>query len=135
MHFQRRYARALPARGMGVEMSTDTDFSRIARGLLKAASMSADELAAKKGEADPFVRIKRNSERLDACEGHDFEPQPDWRAAPVSILGRTVHCRVCGGEMKMHDAMMYLRGLAHGSGRDFVAITNAVWPPGDGERK
>jgi hypothetical protein len=106
----------------------DASFSRMARGLVRAASMSADALAAEKGEGNPFVRIKRNSERLDACEGHDFEPDPDWRTR-ASLLDRKVHCRACGGDMKNGDALMYLRGLAHGSGRDFTALTDAIWPP------
>lgn len=96
------------------------------KNLLTAALMSADELAAKKGESDLFVRIKRNSERLSACAGHEFEPDPDWRTWKPN---RTVHCRRCGGDMKMHDAMEYLRGFAHGSGQDFKVLCAAIWPP------
>lgn len=104
----------------------DERIKKASQNLLKAALMSADELAAKKGENDLFVRIKRNSERLSGCEGHDFEPDPDWRTWKPN---RTIHCRRCGGDMKMHDAMEYLRGFAHGSGRDFKAITETLWPP------
>lgn len=105
------------------------DFKRAAEGLVRAASMSADELAAKRGEEDPFVQIKRNSERLGACTGHDFEPEPDWRSKGWGLLNRTVHCRNCGGDMKVGDAMAYLHGFAHGSGQDFKAMTDAIWPP------
>lgn len=108
---------------------TDERFSKIADGLWKAATMSADELAAKKGEDNPFVLIKRNGERLNSCQGHDFEPDPGWRDAKPPLSYRTVHCRACGGDMKMNDAMSYLRGVAHGSGRDFKAMTDAIWPP------
>lgn len=108
----------------------DARMKNISQGLVKAALMSADELAAKKGEDDLFVRIKRNSERLSACPGHDFEPDPDWRTWNPN---RTVHCRVCGGDAKMHDAMEYLRGFAHGSGQDFKALTEAVWPPSEAQ--
>ena len=106
-----------------------TDFKKAAEGLLKAATMSADELAARKGENDPFVQIKRNNERLSNCSAHDFEPQPDWRSQGWGMLNRTVHCRVCGGDMKISAAHDYLRGFAHGSGRDFEAVVNAIWPP------
>jgi hypothetical protein len=106
----------------------DQRFKRAAEGLLKAALMSADDLAAKKGEDNPFVRIKRNNERLEACTLHEFNPDPDWRKANL-LTHRTVTCRNCGGEMKTNDAMAYLRGYAHGSGGDFKAITDAIWPP------
>lgn len=106
----------------------DARFSRMAQGLMKAATMSADELAARKGENDMFVRIKRNHERLNGCAGHDFEPDPNWRETRP-LLNRTVHCRTCGGDMKTGDAHQYLRGLAHGSGRDYGAIVAAIWPP------
>ncbi|MBS1725009.1 MAG: hypothetical protein JSS66_18880 [Armatimonadetes bacterium] len=89
--------------------------------------MSADELAARKGEGDMFVKIKRNHERLNACAGHDFEPDPNWRDGRP-LLQRTVHCRKCGGDMKTGDAHTYLRGVAHGSGRDYHAMCEAVWP-------
>lgn len=76
--------------------------------------MSADELAAK------------NSERLDACPRHDFEPVPDWRK--VAIFSRMLcRCRCCGGEMGGHDVMLYLRGLAHGSGQSVDALAAAVF--------
>lgn len=105
-----------------------TDFKRAAEGLLKAASMSADELAARNGEDDPFVKIKRNRQRLINCSGHDFEPQPDWRSKGWGMLDRTVHCRACHGDMKIGAAHEYLRGFAHGSGRDFQELIEAIWP-------
>lgn len=107
----------------------DARFSKIAQGLMKAAVMTADELASRKGEDNAFVKIKRNGERLDGCTGHDFEPDTEWRSAKPPLSYRTVHCRACGGDMKMNDAMNYLRGLAHGTGRDFKAMTAAIWPP------
>ncbi|KQO69528.1 hypothetical protein ASF22_02660 [Methylobacterium sp. Leaf87] len=110
----------------------DARFSKMAQGLWKAASMTADELASRKGEDDMFVKIKRNGERLDGCAGHDFEPDPEWRTAKRPVLGRTVHCRVCGGDMKMNDAMYYLRGVAHGTGRDYKAMIEQIWPPNAG---
>lgn len=106
-----------------------SDIGKIAEGLWKAASMSADELSAKKGENDLFVKIKRNHERLDACTGHKFEAQPNWRDQPPPYINRTVHCRNCGGDMKMGDAMNYLKGFAHGTGGDYRTMTDAIWPP------
>jgi len=106
-----------------------TDFKKAATGLLKVATMTADELASRKGEDDMFVKIKRNSERLSNCSGHDFEPQPDWRSKGWGMLDRTVHCRACGGDMKIGAAHDYLRGFAHGSGQDLKSITASIWPP------
>jgi hypothetical protein len=115
-----------------LEMSSD-ELKRIGEGLLKAAAMTADELAAKKGEDDLFVRIKRNSERLLACDRHEFEPQPDWLSSRP-FLNRTVRCSRCGGDMKVFDAMNYLRGFAHASGGDLKALTDAIWPPATPDR-
>lgn len=104
-------------------------FERIAAGLYRAASMSADDLSAEKGEGNPFVQIKRNSEKLDACDRHEFDPQPDWRSAPPPFINRKICCRRCGGEMRTQDAMLYLRGFAHGAGVDYSVMVNAIWPP------
>lgn len=103
----------------------DTNFA----GLFRALGLTADELAAEKGEDHALVQIKRNSERLEKCETHVFEPAPNWRATPM--FGQKIKCTRCNGVMKTHDAMTYLRGYAHGSGADYEAMTNAIWPPGD----
>lgn len=103
-----------------------TDFARIANGLVKAITTPTDELAARKGEGDMMVQIKRNSDRVNNCDRHEFEHQPDWRAAP--LYNQKVRCVRCGGEMKAHDAMTYLRGYAHGAGLDYKRVADAVWP-------
>ena len=59
-----------------------------------------------------MVRIKRNRDRLEGCAWHEFERQPDWRSSP--LYNQKVRCLHCGGEMKTHDAMTYMRGFAHG---------------------
>ena len=105
-------------------------FTRIANGLVKTAMMSADNLAAKKGEDDAWVKIKRNNERLNSCAGHDFEPDPNWRETRP-FLNRTVHCRRCGGDMKVNDAHHYLLGIAHATGQDHKAMTAEIWPPAE----
>lgn len=108
--------------------SDTTDFSRIARGLMKAISTPTDELAAKKGEGNLMVQIKRNSDRLEGCDRHEFEHQPNWRAAP--LYNQKVRCLRCGGEMKAPDAMTYTRGFAHGAGIDYADLVETVWPKG-----
>jgi hypothetical protein len=108
---------------------TDEKLSKIANGLARAASMTADALAAEKGEDNLFVQIKRNSERLDGCSGHEFEPQPDWRTAPRPYINRKIRCLRCGGEMPTGDAHTYLRGVAYGSGRNYTDLASAIWPP------
>lgn len=104
------------------------DFART-QGLVRALSMSADQLAARKGEDNLLVQIKRNRERLDACSCHEFEPDPEWHRRPGSLLRSKVRCRHCGGEMESGEAHTYLRGLAHGSGQDYRALVATVWPP------
>lgn len=99
---------------------------RASENLLKVALMSADELAAKKGESDLFVQIKRNAEKLDHCAQHIFESQPDWRAN--FKLNDTVHCLNCGGDMKRSRAMDYLKGYAHGAGISFDRLCEKIWP-------
>lgn len=103
------------------------DTKKIAQGLARAVMTPTDELAAKKGEGNLLVQIKRNSDRLEGCELHDFEPTPDWRNARM-LTYLKVPCRRCGGEMNAHDVMVYLRGVAHGSGQSFKALTDAVFP-------
>ena len=97
-------------------------------GLIRAIGMDANALAAEKGEGNILVQIKRNSERLEDCPRHDFDPQPGWRDRPGPFIYSKITCMHCGGEMKTHDAMVYLRGLAHGAGLDYVEITNRIWP-------
>lgn len=104
----------------------NTDFTRIARGLVKAITTPTDELAAKKGEGDLMVQIKRNSDRVNGCTSHDFERQPNWRASP--LYNQKVRCLRCEGEMKAGDAMTYMRGYAHGAGLDYATVIAAIWP-------
>ncbi len=104
-------------------------FKKIATGLMNAIATPTDELAAKKGEGDMLVQIKRNSDRVRACDRHEFEPVPDWRERKGPFLWLKVTCRRCGGEMKAGDVITYLRGFAHGSGQDETALTSAVFPP------
>lgn len=111
----------------------DTDpgaFSRLAQGLWKAASTPTDELAAKRGEGDMLVKIKRNSDRLEGCTRHDFERQPNWRSGP--LYNQRVRCLRCEGEMKAADAMLYLRGYAHGTGQDYRQVIALIWPEENG---
>ena len=110
------------------EKSQTTNWSRIANGLVKAIQTPTDELAAKKGEGDLMVQIKRNSDRLNECGGHEFEHQPNWRASP--LYNQKVKCLRCGGEMKSHDAMTYVRGFAHGARVDHAALVETIWPKG-----
>ena len=105
-----------------------TNWSGIANGLVKAVQTPTDELASKKGEGDMMVRIKRNSDRIEGCAGHEFERQPDWRASP--LYNQNVRCLRCGGEMKTHGAMIYMRGFAHGAGVDYSGLVETVWPKG-----
>lgn len=100
---------------------------RIASGLVDAALMSADDLAAKKGEDNLFVQIKRNHERLNGCDGHEFEPMLDWRQRlPFSL--REVRCNRCSGMMKAHDVMLYLRGRAHERGVALSELSDPIFP-------
>jgi hypothetical protein len=108
--------------------SKTADWTRIANGLVKAISTPTDELATKRGEGDMMVQIKRNSDRLDKCDRHEFERQPNWRASP--LYNQKVRCLRCGGEMKTHDAMTYVRGFAHGAGADYAELVETVWPKG-----
>lgn len=108
---------------------SEPDFGRIARGLMKAVSTPTDELAARRGEDDLMVRVKRNSDRLNACDGHDFVPQPDWRNGALPFIRRKVHCARCGGDMDVGDAMHYLRGFAHAKDMDPSTLTDRIWPP------
>lgn len=98
-------------------------------GLIKAARMSADELAAKKGEGDTFVKIKRNRERAAACDRHEFEPISDWRTQRGGLLyGLKVHCSRCHADLPADEAMHYLRGFAHGSGQNYDELLDKVLP-------
>ena len=90
---------------------------------------SADDLAATKGEANPLVQIKRNSEKLAGCDRHEFEPMPDWRERKGPFLWLKVRCVRCDGQMNADSVMAYLRGYAHGTGQDAQALCNAVFPP------
>jgi hypothetical protein len=87
----------------------------------------------KKGEGDMLVQIKRNHDRVRACDRHEFAPQPNWREAPI-LTRLKVKCTRCDGEMNAGDMMTYLRGYAHGTGQDFDAMVNAVLPPDAGHR-
>lgn len=107
----------------------DERYKQAAVKLICAIASSTDDMAAKRGEADPLVQIKRNSDRLRACDRHEFDPVPDWRTRPGPLIWQTVHCARCGGDMKAGEANDYLRGFAHGSGQDYTAIVNAIWPP------
>ena len=109
--------------------TNDPDFSRIARGLMKAIQTPTDDLAARRGEGDLMVQIKRNSDRVKGCLGHEFVPAPDWRSG--SLYNLRVACSVCGGELKAHDVLTYLSGFAHGSGQDYKTISDRIFPPGD----
>lgn len=104
-----------------------TDFTKIANGLMKAITTPTDQLAAKHGEGDLMVQIKRNSDCLNGCDRHEFERQPDWRTVGP-LYNQKVLCIHCGGSMKSHDAMTYLRGYAHGAGLNYKAVCDAVWP-------
>lgn len=112
-------------------MTDDERFKQTSVNLMRAVAAPTDELAAKKGEGNLLVKIKRNSDRLYACDRHEFEPVPDWRDRPGPFIWQKVRCARCGGEMKAGEAHDYLRGFAHGSGQDYKAITDAIWPPGD----
>jgi ribosomal protein L44E len=107
---------------------TEEEIKRISLNLVKAVMTPTDELVAKKGEGNLLVKIKRNNERVESCTGHKFVPQPDWRKS-VILTYLKVPCTVCGGEMNAHDVMEYLKGFAHGSGRDYKALTDEVFPP------
>ena len=91
---------------------------------------SADRLAAEKGEGNLLVKIKRNSDRVDSCDRHEFEPVPDWQERKGPFLWLKVRCVRCDGLMNADNVMTYLRGYAHGTGQDVQALCNAVFPPG-----
>jgi hypothetical protein len=110
----------------GGAVTETTKWTRIANGLVKAICTPTNELAAKKGEDDLMVRIKRNSDRLEECDRHEFERQPNWRASP--LYNQKIKCLRCGGEMRTHDAMTYIRGFAHGVGINHNQLVETIWP-------
>ena len=110
---------------------SDESFTKVAQGLWQAISTPTDELAARKGEDDMLVKIKRNSDRMRSCNGHEFDPVPDWRERSNGspFIRLKVSCKRCGAEMNAGDVLTYLRGFAHGSGQDEKALADAVFPP------
>lgn len=110
----------------------DATRKRISQNLMRACATPADDLAAKVGEANPLVQIKRNHARLGECDRHEFQPLPDWRERKGPFSWLKVRCARCDGEMNASDVMTYLRGFAHGTGQDFKGLADAVFPPGAG---
>lgn len=104
------------------------DTKKAAQNLMRAIGSPTDEMAARLGEDHLLTKIKRNSDRVQGCERHEFAPQPDWRDDKRGFTMGRITCTRCGGEMSRHDAFTYLRGFAHGSGQDFKVLTDAVWP-------
>lgn len=111
-----------------------TDFKTAAKKVLQAINTPTDDLAARLGEDNSLVKIKRNSDQLAGCGCHEFNPVPDWRVDAVVSRVRAT-CKHCGGEMKMGDISNYLLGKAHATGADYDALMAEVFPPETGGRE
>lgn len=53
-------------------------------------------------------QARANVQRLNACDGHAFEP-----VGPASLLRQRYRCAHCAGEVDAHAYTWYMRGRAH----------------------
>ena len=69
-------------------------------------------------------QIKADLARKDACPLHHF------KGDDVLVFGARHTCQTCGGEFRLSEIGLYLRGFAAAGGD-----VNRIWPGWNGRRK